>query len=126
MRNTEKVRRSATPNLLIQFPLAELTLQLAVDPSKSRRSIPAKADGQSQQEPTVDPDNLDRWISEIPDQLWRIVENCKSYTTARIASMIEVRERFWTEPVEDVDPPDHHKLIKQYVMDGSTTGLGLR
>jgi hypothetical protein len=40
--------------------------------------------------------------------------------------MIEVRERFWTEPVEDVDPPDHHKLIKQYVMDGSTTGLGLR
>jgi hypothetical protein len=56
MRNTEKVRRSAAPNLLVQFPLAELTLQLAVDPSKSRRSIPAKADGRSQQEPTVDPD----------------------------------------------------------------------
>jgi hypothetical protein len=32
MRNTEKVRRSAAPNLLVQFPLAELTLQLAVDP----------------------------------------------------------------------------------------------
>jgi hypothetical protein len=68
MRNTEKVRRSAAPNLLVQFPLAELTLQLVVDPSKSRRSIlvradgksrrsiPAKADGRSQQEPTVDPD----------------------------------------------------------------------
>jgi hypothetical protein len=56
MRNTEKVRRSTAPNLLVQFPLAELTLQLAVDPSKSRRSIPAKADGRSQQEPTVDPD----------------------------------------------------------------------
>jgi hypothetical protein len=67
MRNTEKVHRSAAPNLLVQFPLAELTLQLAVDPSKSRRSIPAradgksrrsipaKADGRSQQEPTVDP-----------------------------------------------------------------------
>jgi hypothetical protein len=47
MRNTEKVRRSAAPNLLVQFPLAELTLQLAVDPSKSRRSIPARADGKS-------------------------------------------------------------------------------
>jgi hypothetical protein len=69
MRNTEKVHRSAAPNLLIQFPLAELTLQLAVDPSKSRRSIPARADGRSQQkltvnpsksrpqEPTVDPDS---------------------------------------------------------------------
>jgi hypothetical protein len=56
MRNTEKVCRSAAPNLLVQFPLAELTLQLAIDPSKSRRSIPTKADGQSQQEPTVDPD----------------------------------------------------------------------
>jgi hypothetical protein len=56
MRNTEKVRRSAAPNLLVQFPLAELTLQLEVDPSKSRQSIPAKADGRSYQEPTVDPD----------------------------------------------------------------------
>jgi hypothetical protein len=55
MRNTEKVRSSAAPNLLVQFPLAELTLQLAVDPSKSRRSIPARADGRSQQKPTVDP-----------------------------------------------------------------------
>jgi hypothetical protein len=63
MRNTEKMRCSAAPNLLVQFPLAELTLQLTVDPSKSRRSIPARADdrsqqkidGQSQQEPTVDP-----------------------------------------------------------------------
>jgi hypothetical protein len=53
MRNTEKVRRSAAPNLLVQFSLAELTLQLTVDPSKSRRSIPAKADGRSQQEPTT-------------------------------------------------------------------------
>jgi hypothetical protein len=41
------VRRSATPNLLVQFPLAELTLQLTVDPSKNRRSIPARADGRS-------------------------------------------------------------------------------
>jgi hypothetical protein len=56
MRNTENVRRFAAPNLLVQFSLAELTLQLAVDPSKSRRSIPAKTDGRSQQEPTVDPD----------------------------------------------------------------------
>jgi hypothetical protein len=55
MRNIENVRRSAAPNLLVQFPLAELTLQLAVDPSKSRRSIPARADGRSQQKPTVDP-----------------------------------------------------------------------
>jgi hypothetical protein len=57
MRNTEKVRRSAAPNLLVQFPLAELILQLVVDPSKSRRSIPAKTEGRSQQEPTVDPDS---------------------------------------------------------------------
>jgi hypothetical protein len=69
MRNTKKVRRSAALSLLVQFPLAELTLQLAIDPSKSRRSIPAraddksrrsipaKADGRSQQEPTVDPDS---------------------------------------------------------------------
>jgi hypothetical protein len=56
MRNTKKVRRSAAANLLVQFLLAELTLQFAVDPSKSRRSIPAKVDGRSQQEPTVDPD----------------------------------------------------------------------
>jgi hypothetical protein len=56
MRNTEKLRRSAAPNLFVQFPLVELILQLAVDPSKSRRSIPAKVDGRSQQEPTVGPD----------------------------------------------------------------------
>jgi hypothetical protein len=49
MRNIEKVRRFAAPNLLVQFPFAELTLQLAVDPSKSRRSIPARADGKSRQ-----------------------------------------------------------------------------
>jgi hypothetical protein len=61
MRNTEKVRRSAAPNLLVQFPLAELTLQLVVDPSKSRRSIPAGADGRSQQKPTVDP-SKSRWL----------------------------------------------------------------
>jgi hypothetical protein len=54
MRNTEKVRRSAASNLLVQFPLAELTLQLMVDPSKNRRSIPARADGRSQQKPMVD------------------------------------------------------------------------
>jgi hypothetical protein len=48
MRNTEKVHRSAASNLLVQFSLAELTLQLAVDPSKSRRSIPARTDGKSQ------------------------------------------------------------------------------
>jgi hypothetical protein len=47
MRNTENVRRSAAPNLLVQFSLVELTLQLAVDPSKNRRSIPARADGKS-------------------------------------------------------------------------------
>jgi hypothetical protein len=51
MRNTEKGRRSAAPNLLVQFPLAELTLQLAVDPSKSRR-----------QKPTVDPGKSRRLI----------------------------------------------------------------
>jgi hypothetical protein len=62
MRNTENVRRSAAPNLLVQFPLAELTLQLTVDPSKSRRSIPVKADGRSQQEPMVDPDILHRCL----------------------------------------------------------------
>jgi hypothetical protein len=69
MRNTEKVRRSAASNLFVQFPLAELTLQLAVDPSKSRRSIPARADGQShgrsQQKPTVDPSKNRRLIPTI-------------------------------------------------------------
>jgi hypothetical protein len=48
MRNTEKVRHSTASNLLVQYPLAELTLQLTVDPSKSRRLIPARADGCSQ------------------------------------------------------------------------------
>jgi hypothetical protein len=62
MRNTEKEHRSAAPNLLVQFPLAELTLQLAVDPSKSRRSIPARADGRSQQKSTVDPSKSRRSI----------------------------------------------------------------
>jgi hypothetical protein len=46
MRNIEKMRRFAAPNL-VQFSLAELTFQLAVDPSKSRRSIPARADGKN-------------------------------------------------------------------------------
>jgi hypothetical protein len=67
MRNTEKVRRSAAPNLLVQFPLAELTLQLAVDPSKSRRSITARADGRSQQKPTVDPSKSRRQESSTVD-----------------------------------------------------------
>jgi hypothetical protein len=62
MRNTEKVHRSAALNLLVQFSLAELTLQLAVDPSKSRRLIPARADGRSQQKPTVDPSKSRRLI----------------------------------------------------------------
>jgi hypothetical protein len=65
MRNIEKVRRSAASNLLVQFPLAELTLQLTVDPSKSQRSIPARANGRSQQKPTVDP-SKNRWL--IPTQ----------------------------------------------------------
>jgi hypothetical protein len=65
MRNTENVRRSVAPNLLVQFPLAELTLQLAVDPSKSRRSIPARVDGRSQQEPTVDPSKSRRQESTV-------------------------------------------------------------
>jgi hypothetical protein len=66
MRNTEKVRCSAAPNLLVQFPLAELTLQFAVDPSKSRQSIPGKADGRSQQEPTADPDSVQQsWAKPI-------------------------------------------------------------
>jgi hypothetical protein len=66
MRNSEKVRRSTAPNLLVQYLLAELTLQLTVDPSKSQRLFPradgrsqqeptARADGRSQQKPTVDP-----------------------------------------------------------------------
>jgi hypothetical protein len=48
MRNIKKGRRSAATNLLVQFLLAKLTLQLAVDPNKNRRSIPARADGKSQ------------------------------------------------------------------------------
>jgi hypothetical protein len=52
----------AAPNLLVQFPLVKLTLQLAVDPSKSRQSIPARADGRSQQKPTVDPSKSRRLI----------------------------------------------------------------
>jgi hypothetical protein len=76
MRNTEKVRRSATPNLLVQFPLAELTLQFAVDRSKNRRSIPARADGKKpmvdlsksrRQEPTVDLSKSRRSIPAIVD-----------------------------------------------------------
>jgi hypothetical protein len=80
MRNTEKVRRSTASNLLVQFSLAELTLQLAVDPSKnrwsiparadgkSRRSIPVRADGRSQQKPTVDPSKNRRQESTVdPD-----------------------------------------------------------
>jgi hypothetical protein len=47
MRNIKNVHRSAAPNLLIQFALAELTLQLTVDPNKNRRSIPVRADGRS-------------------------------------------------------------------------------
>jgi hypothetical protein len=86
MRNTEKVRRSAALNLLVQFPLAELTLQLAIDPSKSRqsiparaddksrRSIPAKADGRSQQEPTVDPDS-NYVVRRSPKQIVNYVIN---------------------------------------------------
>jgi hypothetical protein len=31
MRNTEKVHRSVVSNLLVQYPLAELTLQLTVN-----------------------------------------------------------------------------------------------
>jgi hypothetical protein len=72
MRNTEKVRRSATPNLLVQFLLAELTLQLAVDPSKSRRSIPARADSKSRRSiPTkaeVDLNTL--WSSVLLRSFW--------------------------------------------------------
>jgi hypothetical protein len=66
MRNTEKVRRSAAPNLLVQFPLAELTLQVTVDSSKSRRSILARADGRFQQKPTVDPSKSRRLIPTVP------------------------------------------------------------
>jgi hypothetical protein len=70
MKNTKNVRRSAAPNLLVQFSLAELTLQLAVDPSKSRRSIPARADGRSQQKPTVDP-SKSRWQEPTVDpDIW--------------------------------------------------------
>jgi hypothetical protein len=68
MRNTENVCCSAAPNLLVQFPLAELTLQLAVDPSKSRQSIPARADGRSQQKLTVDP-SKSRWL--IPTNIYQ-------------------------------------------------------
>jgi hypothetical protein len=58
MRNTEKVRRSTASNLLVQYPLAELTLQLAVDPNKSRR-----------QEPMVDPDKSRRLFPTEPRPL---------------------------------------------------------
>jgi hypothetical protein len=70
MRNTEKVRRSTASNLLVQFSLAELTLQLTVDPSKSRRSIPAKADGRSQQKPTVDPSKSRRQEPTVDLNIW--------------------------------------------------------
>jgi hypothetical protein len=58
MRNTEKVRRSTASNLLVQYPLAELTLQLAIDPSKSRR-----------QEPMVDP-SKSRRLFPTRDSAW--------------------------------------------------------
>jgi hypothetical protein len=70
MRNTEKVRRSAAPNLLVQFSLAELTLQLTVDPSKSRRSIPARADGRSQQKLMVDPSKSRRQEPTVDPNIW--------------------------------------------------------
>jgi hypothetical protein len=70
MRNIEKERRSAASNLLVQFLLAELTLQLAIDPSKSRRSIPARADGRSQQKTTVDPSKSRRLIPTVADQIY--------------------------------------------------------
>jgi hypothetical protein len=66
MRNSEKVRRSTAPNLLVQYLLAELTLQLTVDPSKSQRLFP-RADGRSQQEPTVDPSKNRRSIPARTD-----------------------------------------------------------
>jgi hypothetical protein len=71
MRNTENERRSIASNLLVQFPLAELTLQIVVDPSKSRRSILARADGRSQQKPTVDPSKSRRQEATVdPDNGW--------------------------------------------------------
>jgi hypothetical protein len=43
MRNTEKVRRSTAPNLLVQYPLAELTLQLAVNLQHVSGGTPANS-----------------------------------------------------------------------------------
>jgi hypothetical protein len=82
MRNIEKVRRSAASNLLVQFPLAELTLQLVVDPSKSRRVIPARADGRSQQKPTVDPNKSRRLIPTFGIRA-RLHSGIMSHSSAR-------------------------------------------
>jgi hypothetical protein len=84
MRNTEKVRRSTASNLLVQFSLAELTLQLMVDPSKSRRSIPARADGRSQQKPTVDPSKSRRQEPTVDPDM-QLHRHCTSGDHGRLA-----------------------------------------
>jgi hypothetical protein len=70
MRNTEKVCRSAAPNLLVQFSLAELALQLAVDLSKSRRSIPARADGKSRQSIPAKADDRSQQEPTVVPNIW--------------------------------------------------------
>jgi hypothetical protein len=106
MRNTEKVRHSAAPNLLVQFPLAELTLQLAVDPSKSRRSIPVRADGRSQQKPTVNPSKSRRLIPTDAspvrgERLATYLEHDVASRLAREGGCGRGQRRLRAEPVEE-------------------------
>jgi hypothetical protein len=86
------VHRSAAPNLLVQFPLAELTLQLAIDPSKSRRSILARADGRSQQKPTVDPSKSRRLIP--------------TWSSSHQAPLPSLTQRRQCRPALSAAPPD--------------------
>jgi hypothetical protein len=69
-----ELRRTPTSRVLVRLIVLSITGDRAngrsqqeptVDPSKSRRSIPAKADGRSQQEPTVDPSKSRRLIPSL-------------------------------------------------------------
>jgi hypothetical protein len=81
------VRRSVASNLLVQFSLAELTLQLAVDPSKSRRSIPARVDGKSRRSIPARADGKSRWL--IPT-LRTASERAKRMLSLSMETTIEV------------------------------------
>jgi hypothetical protein len=107
MRNTEKVRRSAAPNLLVQFPLAELTLQLAVDPSKSRRSILAKTDGRSRH-PSPPVSSLSLFTGRVPSRMPLVTLTIRSVpatTKLRVSSGNKPAQYFIKAQAEKITSP---------------------